>query len=720
MKQSHRRNKLALGAALAMMGMGTAWAAEETAGTDASSEPVMLDTVEVAGQDVAASAVTENRDSYTTESMSSATRLDLSVRETPQSVSVVTRTQMDDFGLVSINEVLDSVTGVVVERVETDRTYYTARGFDITNFQVDGIGLPLTYGNVEGELDTAIYDRIEVVRGANGLMAGAGNPSATINQVRKRPTAEARSSVAGTVGSWDQRRIDADVSDVLTADGTVRGRIVAAKEDRESYLDRYALDKTVLYGVIEADLGEKTVATVGYSRQTSDADSPLWGALPLYYTDGTPTDYDVSTSTAADWAFWDSTDQRLFAEVKHELGGGWNTTAVVSHGKIDGDAELFYVYGTPDPVTELGLFSWPSSYELEEVTNQFDVSAVGPFRLAGREHQLVVGFSWARAEVEDHSIQGDTIGTALTGLDTWDGAYPRPNFVTDGGGSDWRDTQEAVYAAARFSLADKLALIAGGRLSNWKSDGDSYGVDQTTAHDGVLTPYAGIVYDLDDVYSVYASYAETFAPQTETDINRNRLDPVESINYEAGIKGEFYQGRLNTAVTVFKTYETNVAEPAGTIPGSVDTYYRGVDGVTGRGFELEVAGEITPHWQASAGYTRLKIEDRDGNEAKTYTPKGLFKLATSYRLPGIEQLKVGAGLRWQDDIYIDQGGGITTGQDAYALLDLMASYRINESWSATFNANNVTDEKYLTSLYWTQAYYGAPRSYALSVRWDFE
>ena len=93
---------------------------------------------------------------------------------------------------------------VNVERIETDRTYYTARGFDITNFQVDGVGLPLTSGNNHADEDTSVYDRIEVIRGANGLMTGVGNPSATINFIRKRPTAENDFNVSAQLGSWNK------------------------------------------------------------------------------------------------------------------------------------------------------------------------------------------------------------------------------------------------------------------------------------------------------------------------------------------------------------------------------------------------------------------------------------------------------------------------------------------------------------------------------------
>src|SRR5690606_26598803 len=116
----------------------------------------------------------ESTGSYISGTTTSSTRMELTHRETPQAVTVITREQMDDFAQNDINDVLEGTTGVTVESVETDRTYYTSRGVDINNIQDDGVGTPAVYDNVQGELDTAAFDRVEVVRGANGLMTGCG------------------------------------------------------------------------------------------------------------------------------------------------------------------------------------------------------------------------------------------------------------------------------------------------------------------------------------------------------------------------------------------------------------------------------------------------------------------------------------------------------------------------------------------------------------------
>ncbi|WP_370869468.1 TonB-dependent siderophore receptor [Pseudomonas sp.] len=668
--------------------------------------------VQLDAQTVVGSSDSEQPDSYKAAPSSAATKLDLTPRQTPQSISTISGAQLQDFKLSSVNDALKMAPGIQVQEVETDRTYYTARGFDITNFQYDGIGIPFVYGNVEGDLDTAMFERVEVIRGANGLMSGTGNPSATINFVRKRPTTTPQARIDLTGGSWDKRRIDTDVSGPLTESGNIRGRAVYAHEDKNSYLDRYSREKNIFHGVLEIDLSDETLFTIGHTLQKSDADSPLWGALPLNYSDGSKTDYSRSTSTSSDWAYWDVQENRTFAELAQDLGNGWQAKAVLTHVQKEGDGSLFYVYGEPDRDTGLGLFSFPSEYQDKNTQLIGDLQLSGAFGLGGREHDAVLGASWSRSELEDMSWYDSSTGTALPPLEEWNGNIGEPLNDAGTNGSDFTDRMQSVYGAARWSLTDRLNLITGARVVDVESSGGNYGADKTTKYSSEIVPYAGLVYDLTEQYSVYASYTEIFDPQTETDMSGSRLAPVEGVNYEAGIKGELFNDRVNVSLAVFRTEQDNLAEFVAMVAGK--NRYRAVDGITSEGYELEVSGELLPGLQATAGYTFVDITDADDRHTQTHSPKHLFKTATTYRVPGLEQLKVGASLNWQDDIH----NGIAE-QDAYALVNLMASYDIDPNWSVSANLNNVTDEKYLTSLYWTQAYYGAPRNASMSVSWKY-
>lgn len=671
------------------------------------SETAVLDSMTVLGEQLV-----DEQDSYQSRPSSAATRLDLTPRETPQSISTLTRAQLDDFQLNSVNAALKNATGVQVEEVETDRTYYMARGFDITNFQYDGIGVPFVYGNVQGDLDTALFERVEVVRGANGLMSGTGNPSATINFVRKRPTADPRASIDLSAGSWDMRRIDTDVSGALTERGNLRGRLVYANETRNSYLDRYGREKNLFHGVVEADLGENTLFTLGHSLNKSNANSPLWGALPLSFDDGSPTRYDRSTSTSSDWAYWDVEDNRTFAELSHHLASGWQAKAVLTRVKRKGDGSLFYMSGTPDRDSGLGLLSYPSEYRDETTQLIGDLYASGPFMLGGREHELVAGGSWSKSTLEDLSWYDSSTGTALPPLQDWNGDYPQPRNDNGSRGSDFTDRMKSVYSAARFRLGERLSLIAGARVVDLDSEGFSYGASKSTSYDDEVVPYAGLVFDLDERFSLYASYTEIFDPQTRTDAYGDRLEPVEGVNYEAGIKGELLQQKLNVSLAVFRTEQDNVAEMAGM--SGATAYYRGVEGITSQGYEVELSGEVLEGLQATAGYTFVDITDAEDRHAITYAPKHLLRASASYRLPQMPRLKVGANLRWQDETHND-----VAQQDAYAVVGLMASYAIDEHWSVSANLDNLTDEKYLTSLYWDQAYYAAPRNASMTVSWNY-
>ena len=166
---------------------------------DAAPQALELGSTNVSAQGLG--STTENTGAYTTGSMSTATRLNLSIKDTPQSMSVLTRQQLDDFQLDNLSEAMGQVTGVVVQRNDSERPTYTSRGYAIDNFQIDG--MLNTFAGLKSDSDTIIYDRIEVVRGATGLTTGAGDPSGTINMMRKRPTHDLAVKTGLRGGSYD-------------------------------------------------------------------------------------------------------------------------------------------------------------------------------------------------------------------------------------------------------------------------------------------------------------------------------------------------------------------------------------------------------------------------------------------------------------------------------------------------------------------------------------
>lgn len=687
------------------------------------SDDSKLETMEVIGT---------KSENYLADVANAGSRLGLALKETPQSVSVLTRAQLDDFNLTDMNVALKSVAGINVQAVETDRTYYTARGFDVTNFQVDGLGQPLLNGNAHGDLDTALYERIEVLRGANGLMTGVGNPSATINMVRKRPTAETQASVAVSAGSWNTLRAEGDISGELTSG--VRGRVVIVKENGDSHLDRNADDKATAYGVLETDIGSATVLSAGVSYQQHNASGNLWGALPLYYTDGSATDYDRSISTSADWSFWNVEDVRSFVELKQDLSEKWALTVAYNYVNINEDSELFYVFGTPDRETEAGLTGYASEYLLDEEQNVFDLYVSGVFEWGGRDHELVLGTSLAKQTYSDHSLYDYTNGfPPIPDLTQWDGKTVEMNFVDAPNGSDVDYSQTALYATARLNVAEGTHVIVGSRLSDWSAEGTSYGSDETTDFKKPI-PYLGATYEFSSSVSAYTSYTQTFVAQLERDVDGNRLDPIQGDNLEAGIKAFIFGEKLLATAAAFSTAQKNLPvcddsrEETTALCGTPDAVYVGTEAKS-QGVELELTGELAEGWQMNTSYAYIDMESKDeASQIDEFTPQNLFRASTTYNVPAIPALTLGANFSWQSDIYRTQGvvgegfdnegEEIVSKQDAYALVDIMASYAFNDRVKASLNIHNVTNEKYLTSLYWAQGYYGAPANATLKLSWS--
>lgn len=636
--------------------------------------------------------------------LTSVTGLSMSLRETPQAVTVVRGEEIRAFGLNDVNRLLDQVPNINVDQFESDRTTYNARGFDITNFQFDGVGLPLISDLQTGALDTATFDRVEVIRGANAIMTGTGNPSATVNYIRKRPTSSFQGDVAAQLGSWNDQRLEADVSGPLNASGTVRARLVAAGEKSDSYLDHDKTNRNVIYGVAAWDVTPDLTLTAGYTRNESRDKGVLWGALPLDFSDGTTIDYPTSASSSAGWTYWNIVDQNTFLEATYALPKDWTLKATGTYRQWDEHAKLLYAMGNPDPVTGLGVAGYSGLYPSQYRQYMADAVASGPFDLFGRTHQLAFGASASRSTGKEwEGVSGDDL--EYPSVFDWGQqqisapSYPAPELQTE-----TVDKLYRVYASTRLTLTDQLKAIVGATFVDLKTTGYAYGVDQARSESKV-SPYLGLTYDLTPQVSLYVSYTDIFNPQSQSDIDHNRLAAAHGKSYEAGVKSEFFDKRLYLTGAVYKSEQSNLADYAGTDAGQ--DYYVGLDTKV-KGIELEAAGRITERWTINGGFTALKMDGPTDDPIRTYIPRRTLKAATTYAFPELRNLQLGAAVRWQSHTSIEDVGVID--QDAYAVFDLTASVNVTDKVRATLNLRNVGDKKHYTTLNQNQAFYAEPRS----------
>jgi outer-membrane receptor for ferric coprogen and ferric-rhodotorulic acid len=673
--------------------------------------------------------------SYTADKGRTATPLSISLRDTPQSVSVITPQRIEDQALQTVTDVVNNATGVSVNQYETHRAGFTARGFDIDNLQIDGVPTtwdqPWSSGEVVASL--AIYDRVEIVRGATGLMTGAGNPSAAINLVRKRAASKdlAGSAEIG-IGRWNERRAQADVSTGLNASGSVRGRFAGEYQRNDSWVDLLQGKSRTFYATVEADLAPRTVLSAGISRQKNDPQGPMWGGLPYWYSDGSKAEWDVSKTSAAGWTRWSTDYESTFANLEHSFGNGWMARASFSHGDRRSDSYLLYLSGVPDRTTGLGVGAFAGSYLVTTKQDDFSLHASGPFELAGRKHEAAFGYTHSKQRFNADSRAAD-YGSGyppVGNFNSWNGAaYPEPAWGAPAFYESSETRQQGLYGVARFSISTPMKAIVGARVTNYDKDGvGAWTAAYRMKHDHELTPYAGVVYDISENLSAYASYTDIFQPQNRKNLAGDMLDPIVGKSSEAGVKGEFLDGRVNASLAVFRIKQDKLAQEAGRIdrdgsgPLGPEAYYRAADGAKSEGFEFEVSGELARNWNATAGYSQFQAEDAAGADINTVYPRKLFRVFTSYR---IDALTVGGGVNWESRTYtIDPGAPANTNglieQDSFALANLMARYDISKNLSAQVNVNNLFDKKHFGMF---AAYgaitYAAPRSVSASLKYRF-
>ncbi|MFA3528211.1 TonB-dependent siderophore receptor [Acinetobacter baumannii] len=679
-----------------------------------------LQTIQVKASNAEQSS--EQTKAYNVKNSSSATKLNIEAKETPQTINVVTRQQIEDFGLTSTRDVLRNTPGVTVSNQETERTTYMARGFEISNILTDGVGFPLSgYNYNNTNPDTYFYDRVEVVKGADSLTNAFGDPSATINNIRKRPTQEFQASGGVSYGSWDTQRYEADVSGSILPSGKVRGRIMGYEQTGDSYLDRYSAEKNGFAGIVEADLTDSTLLTAGYSQEQNKPNANNWGALPLLDANGKQISYDRSYNPNPDWAHWDNETQNAFVELKQKINDQWNAKLTYNYLDTKPNSRLLYYYGYPKADgSGVSLTPWGGQEHQEKHAVDFNLE--GTYKLFNREHEATLGYSYVRNHQQDKQSTGTINDSNVIKSTTTDWASWTPQSIT------WSDFTEAanykqninsIYAATRLHLNEDLKLLLGANYVQAESKGESYSSPMSYSESKV-SPYVGLTYNFTPEYTGYMSYTSIFRPQTGIDKDTNQaLKPIEGKSYEMGVKSSWLDDRLTGTLSVFKTEQNNY--PLRNSDGNPLNRKVPTSDLESQGVEVGLSGQITDNVNLSFGYAQFSIKDtKNGGEARTYNPNQTLNLLTTYTPPVLPKLKVGAGLQWQDGIKLyDSNVNGTIKQDAYALVNLMASYEVNDHITLQANGNNIFDKKYLNSFPDGQAFYGAPANYTVAVKFKY-
>jgi outer-membrane receptor for ferric coprogen and ferric-rhodotorulic acid len=674
---------------------------------------------------------TEGTKSYTSSAVTVAGKEPLSLLEIPNSVSVITRQQMDDQNMVYLSDAMQQATGVSLSPgSDLYATYYYNRGY-IMNEMTDGMA------EINGryhQWDLGIYDRIEIIRGPFGLLQGGSlHPTGAINLVKKLPRDEFAVSATTSAGSWNNYSSMFDATGPLLKNKKVRARLIVTGRDRDFFWDGGHEQKWTGYGAIDADLTTRTTLSLKLTMQ--DTENPGYAGNPSY-TDGRQLHFSRSFSPYPDWNRYIRKDKEATSGIEHRFDNGWVAKLQARYSKLDTDTHEAYPATGVNPNTQRLRYSRRAiNYTYRWLGT--DIYVTGPFNVFNRTHKLLFGWNYDRWTSESHTSGAVALNNVyLFNLDVPYLADEISPKLTQGTNYDY--WQSGFYGKLQMKIFDPLTVVLGGRLGNFTSQTRYHYPSTNTpstpfewqrgyAVHHKFTKYGGIVYDLTKQISLYGSYSDIFVPQESKSWPDNKpLDPRVGEQYEIGSKGAFFDKKLNVSLATFLIRDKNRAYED---PEHED-YYLPRGQVETKGFEAETTGSPLPGLDITAGYTYSTTEYKkdsnsknEGQSVNKWSPVHMLKLWSVYHFQGgfLKNVSLGGGANMYSSSKAE-GTGYYHEQAGYAIFSAQAGYQISKNFKATLTCNNLFDKRYYASVgdLYKNNIYGAPRNFMLTLRGSFE
>ena len=651
------------------------------------------------------------------------------IRETPNSVSVITKQQMEDQNLRTIQEVLTQTTGVNVIANDTVSSQYYARGYAL-GVMYDGV---TSYNGLtpSHQFDTVIYDRVEVLRGPAGILRGVGEPGGVVNLVKKKPQSKFGANLNLSTGSYSNNSVSLDLTGPLIKSKAIRGLVSLSSVNRDFFYDYTHEDKFTIYTALEVDLLANTTLGANFTSQTSEVKDPWSGVPTSSATDANGhyilLDVPVNTFYSPEWGRMNYSTNETNTYIEHKFNNGWKVRGNYNLRQQNFLWKYGYTYSAVNVATKrLDYAAQAGDYDYTR--EGYDIFVNGPVELFGRTHDLTVGFNQDNYLSSGISGSNRTYRTGVLWGDMSNFAEPNIPFTS---GAQSRTRQNGIYFQAKANILDNLKFAFGGRTTNFKAASRSIAPSTSgltwkpgAKADNEFTPYAGIVYDITDAITLYTSYADIFVPQTQLKADGSTLDPRTGRQFEYGVKTDLADGKLSASFALFDLKDKNRAYADPAYPNNA--YYLNAGEISSKGYETEISGELLPGLQINAGYTYLKTEyekDRT-NQGKTYSiqsPKYQFKLWSDYTFPqssAFKGLDVGLGVIAYSSAQSSRGWRDEVVNKGYKVANARIGYKFDEHYAIDLTINNIFDKKYYESVGTPNIYnfYGSPRSYILSLK----
>jgi len=711
LRSPYRATPLALALAIALSPVAHA---EDPA---VPRKPTELDKVEVIGK----------ADPYVVPESSTATKTPTPLRDTPQSITVVTQQLIRDQAMQNMADVVRYVPGVTMAQGEGNRDNPVLRGNSSTSdMYVDGMRDDVQYLR-----DLYNIDRVEALKGPNAMIFGRGGSGGVINRVTKQADWKTVREVSAQFGSWNKRRVAADFGQAIS--DTAAFRVTGMFEDSESYRDDYDARRWGVNPTLSLSVGENTAVTLGYEHFEDERVADRGQPSEPNAFNGRRIKIDADPSTFfGDPARSDVTaDVDAFtALVEHDFGA----SATLRNRTRIADYDKFYqnVFpGAVDPTrTQVNISAYNNATQRTNFFNQTDLiwSAItGSVR-----HTLLAGAELGHQENDNlrntgfFGAPGSTATSVLVPLDN-------PRYT---GPIDWR---QSATDARNHSVANVAALYVQDQLEfspHWQAivglRFDHFGVDFTnkrldegnpnrnlSSTDNLWSPRAGLVYKPIEPVSIYASYSIAFQPRAGEQLaslspTNQAFDPEKFTNYELGAKWDINPSLALTAA-VYQLDRTNVVVPSATDP----TVSVLVDGQRAKGVEIGLAGALTQWWHVMGGYAWQDGEvlaGADKGRRLAQLPQNTFSLWNRFDVA--ENWGIGFGAQYRDDIFAALTNAVTA--KSYTRYDAAVFFDANDHLSLQLNLENLFDKEYVVSANSDNNIMpGSPRAASVSLRYKF-
>lgn len=683
--------------------------------TSSDSEPASLSQMEITAN------VTESAqgpvEGYRATRSASATRTDTAIHETPQSISVVPRQVVEDIGATRLEDALDYAGGV--ERGNNfggqGLTEFLVRGFSTQEFYRNGFAVNRGYPNMP---DASTIERLEVLRGPASMLYGRGDPGGTFNIVSKQPQADRKTILGSQFNTQGLRRGTLDTTGALDENAEFTYRLNLVAEGSDSFRDHVESERYNVAPVLRWQLSDRTAVILeGDYLHNSH---PMDRGVTRYATQAgqLPRDRFLGEEDAGKLRNENATTQ---LRLEHQLNDDWAVRGGVQYldGSLDGGA--VENNGLAADGRTIGRNYSERTLEWDDIAFQTNIE--GHFKTAGFAHTLLAG-----VEYDDFNytsfIRRSSGSVSAFPLDLYAPVYgqPLPALTRTTTHDDENLKSYALYLQDQVELTDRLKAQVGARLERFEQQYTNYlsaSGSWEQAHNAV-SPRFGLVYDLTDSLAVYANTARSFKPNRGADRSSQAFDPEKGIAYETGIKYDVPEHDLSITAALFHITKENVltSDP-------LDSNYQIAAGeVRSRGFDLSLAGNITPQWRVIGGYAYVDAEVTKSTTSTMPTgsrlanvPKHSVNLLNTYEFDSglLSGLGVGVGLKYVGD---RKGSTSSTAFDmsSYTVVDLLAYYPLTDRIRLNLNLDNVFNEEYDERAWGSiWAYPGAPRTLQAGV-----